>query len=89
MTIYILLNDHLTKSLCQCYGILLYVFWSRDTACTYLIKHSWMFILKLKFVCQSVDGLNKWESGLEMVEREWVSKERGNTRLAALLVKIE
>ena len=46
-------------------------------------------ILKFKFVCQSVDGLNKWESGLEMVEREWVSKERGNTRLAALLVKIE
>ena len=38
---------------------------------------------------QGLEGVNKWESGLELQEREWVSKERGNTILSALLVRIE
>ena len=38
---------------------------------------------------QGLQGANKWESGLELEEREWVSKERGNTVLSALLVRIQ
>ena len=38
---------------------------------------------------QGLEGVNKWECGLEVQEREWVSKERGNTILSALLVRIE
>jgi len=38
---------------------------------------------------QTLNGVNKWETGLDIKEREWVSKERGNTRLSALLVKLE
>ena len=36
-----------------------------------------------------MEGVNRFESGLDIKEREWVSKERGNTTLMALLVKIE
>ena len=38
---------------------------------------------------QGLEGANKWESGLELQEREWVSKERGNTVLSALLLRIQ
>ena len=38
---------------------------------------------------QGLEGVNRWEAGLDPEEREWVSKERGNTSMAALLVKIE
>ena len=38
---------------------------------------------------QGLEGVNKWESGLELQEREWVSKERGNTLLSALLVRVQ
>ena len=31
----------------------------------------------------------RWEAGLEVQEREWVSKERGNTIMLALLVRVE
>ena len=31
----------------------------------------------------------RWEAGLEVQEREWVSKERGNTIMLALLVRVD
>ena len=31
----------------------------------------------------------RWETGLEVQEREWVSKERGNTIMLALLVRVD
>ena len=38
---------------------------------------------------QGLEGVNRWEAGLDIKEREWVSKERGNTSLTALLVRVE
>ena len=38
---------------------------------------------------QGLEGVNRWEAGLDPEEREWVSKERGNTCMGALLVKVE
>ena len=38
---------------------------------------------------QCMDGVNRYESGLDVKEREWVSKERGNTSLTALLIMIQ
>ena len=32
---------------------------------------------------------SRWEAGLEVQEREWVSKERGNTIMLALLVRVD
>ena len=37
----------------------------------------------------ALEGVNRWEAGLDIKEREWVSKERGNTSLTALLVRVE
>ena len=33
--------------------------------------------------------LYRWEAGLDVQEREWVSKERGNTIMLALLVRVD
>ena len=41
-----------------------------------------MFSLKIFLV-------SRWEAGLEVQEREWVSKERGNTIMLAILVRVE
>ena len=36
-----------------------------------------------------VGAPGRWEQGLDLQEREWVSKERGNTVMVALLVRLE
>ena len=50
-----------------------------------MTNFSVLYEIPSRFLCYQ----HRWEAGLDVQEREWVSKERGNTIMLALLVRVD